>query len=97
MDEKDKGTEGLPDKKVQIKAKREKNQELILEHQMEEWRYLNEYVNKINLDYQRAIMLISAISAILLAVFSNEKDKIDPLVVMIIPPVILVVDAWQSK
>ena len=93
MDEKDKGTEGLPDKKVQIKAKREKNQELILEHQMEEWRYLNEYVNKINLDYQRAIMLISAISAILLAVFSNEKDKIDPLVVMIIPPVILVVDA----
>lgn len=63
---------------------------------MEEWRYLNEYVNKINLDYQRAIMLISAISAILLAVFSNEKDKIDPLVVMIIPPIILADIAYMG-
>ena len=47
---------------------------LILDHEMEEWKYLNDYVNKMDMGYmQRISLLLAIITGIMAIAFSNKE------------------------
>lgn len=69
---------------------------IVLEHQLEEWRYLNSYVNEMDLGYQKQMTLITAIFSIVIAlVTSSANDKaLD--IILVIPPGIIASMAYLS-
>lgn len=72
---------------------------IVLEHQLEEWRYLNSYVNEMDLGYQKQMTLITAIFSIIIAlVTSSANDKADKAhdIILVIPPGIIASMAYLS-
>lgn len=64
---------------------------LILEHELEEWKYLNDYVNKMDMGYMQLIsLLLAIITGIMAIAFSNvEIMKRIQYVFFLIPPVLI--------
>lgn len=75
-----------------------KQERIILDHELEEWRYLNDYVNKMDMGYMQIISLLLAIvTGIMAIVFSNKQimEKIE-IVFFLIPPILISVFGYMS-
>lgn len=71
---------------------------IILHHELEEWRYLNDYVNKMDIGYMQIIsLLLAIITGIMAIIFSNKQimEKIE-IVFFLIPAVLISVFGYMS-
>lgn len=69
-----------------------------LEHELEEWKYLNDYVNKMDMGYMQIIsLLLAIITGIMAIAFSDEKimDKIG-IIFFLIPAILISAFGYMS-
>lgn len=78
-----------------MKVKVYLEKDLVLEHQLEEWKLLNNYVNQIDTGYQQFIVVIVAIFSGVLA-FVSKSDSLLKEIVFVVPPGIIAVLAYLS-
>lgn len=64
---------------------------LILDHEMEEWKYLNDYVNKMDMGYMQLIALLLAIITGIMAIAFSDEEIMERVqyVFFLIPPVLI--------
>ncbi len=74
----------------------ERNNADILNHQLEEWKYLNDYINRIDIGYQKSFATVIAIFTIVTALLSINNSQMQYAVVFVVPPGILVAFAFLS-
>lgn len=72
------------------------NQSKVLEHQLEEWRSLNAYVNQIDTGYQQSFVMVISIFSVLAVLFSSNSELASSKGILIIPPGIVAVLAFVS-
>ena len=71
---------------------------IVLNHELEEWKYLNDYVNKMDMGYMQIIsLLLAIITGIMAIIFSNKQiiEKIE-IIFFLIPPVLISVFGYMS-
>lgn len=51
------------------------NEKIVLQHQLEEWKYLNEYVNKMDIGYQQTFVLFVTLLTGVLAFISKDINS----------------------
>lgn len=71
---------------------------IILNHELEEWRYLNDYVNKMDMGYMQLIsLLLAIITGIMAIIFSNKQimEKIE-IIFFLIPVILISVFGYMS-
>ena len=51
------------------------NDDKVLEHQLEVWKYLNAYVNKMDLSYQQTLVVIATLFTILISIITNIDNS----------------------
>ena len=68
----------------------------ILNHQLEEWRYLNEYINNMDLGYQQSIVGITTVFGILATVLTVSDSDIIKLGFFVRPLGLLTVFSYMS-
>lgn len=62
-------------KKVNKNVESEYIQKVALEHQLEEWKILNEYLNNIDIGYQQSITIVVSVFAIVATVLSQSQNS----------------------
>lgn len=77
------------------KNKRKKNDN-ILAHQLEEWNYLNQYINQMDLNYQHSFTIMVSIFAGATVLFTSDTSRDLLMGIFIIPPGIVAVFAYLS-
>lgn len=73
----------------------EEKKNLILKHQLEEWKYHNDYINKMDLGYQQTLILIVSIFACI-ATFVTQGDRDYIMGIFIVPFGLVAVFAYLS-
>lgn len=71
-----------------------KNKENVLKHQLEEWKYLNSYINQMDLGYQQSFVIMISIFAGVTVLFTSDADLL--IGFFIIPPGVVAVFAYIS-
>ena len=71
------------------------NKDKLLTHYIEEWRYLNEYINRIDLGYNQTFFIVLAVFSLEVALF-DKGGVFTGSVMLIIPPGILAIFAFLS-
>lgn len=70
--------------------------EKVLDHQLEEWKYLNAYINQIDTGYQQSFVMVISIFSVLAVLFSSNNELAFSKGIFIIPPGIVAVLAYVS-
>ena len=70
--------------------------EIILQHQLEEWKYLNEYINKMDTGYQQTFVLLVALFTGIIMYISKDVNLIISYVIFLIPLGIISILAYVS-
>ncbi len=66
------------------------NKQKVLEHQLEEWKTLNEYINQIDLNYQQSFVIMVSIFALIAGVITSNAMPKEMLKLIFIVPLGLV-------
>lgn len=61
------------------------DKEIILQHQLEEWKYLNEYINKMDTGYQQTFVVLVTLFTGVIAYISKDVNSIVSYAVFLIP------------
>lgn len=72
------------------------NEEIVLQHQLEEWKYLNEYVNKMDIGYQQTFALFVTLLTGVLAFISKDINSTVAYGIFLIPFGIIAVLSYIS-
>lgn len=72
------------------------NDEIILQHQLEEWKYLNEYINNMDTGYQQTFVLLVALFTGIIMYISKDVNLIISYVIFLIPLGIISILAYIS-
>lgn len=72
------------------------NDEKVLQHQLEEWKYLNDYVNKIDTGYQQTFVLIVTLFTGIVAFISKDMKSTVVYGIFLVPPGIIAMLAYVS-
>lgn len=75
---------------------KQKKNEQILKHQMEEWKYLNSYIIQMDLNYQQSFTVMISIFAGATVLFTSDVKSDLLMGIFIIPPGIIAVFAYLS-
>jgi hypothetical protein len=79
------------------KTKLTQDEKIVLEHQLEEWKYLNAYVNEMDVGYQKVIVIsISILSALTALITSNGTLEYVKFFLFLVPLGIVAVFAYLS-
>lgn len=70
--------------------------EIILQHQLEEWKYLNEYINKMDTGYQQTFVLLVALFTGIIMYISKDVNLIISYAIFLIPLGIASILAYVS-
>lgn len=76
--------------------KKKQNNSNIFEHQLEEWKYLNSYINQMDLSYQQSFTIMVSIFAGATVLFTSDTSRDLLMGIFIIPPGIVAVFAYIS-
>ena len=68
----------------------------VLEHQLEEWKYLNGYINSIDTGYQQSFTIIIEIFSVAAALGANSNNSVGTIIMFIVPPGIIATFAYLS-
>jgi len=68
----------------------------VLNHQLEEWRYLNEYINKMDVGYQQSILGITTVFGVLATVLTVSDSDILKWGFFVLPLGLLTVFSYMS-
>lgn len=72
------------------------DKEIILQHQLEEWKYLNEYINKMDTGYQQTFVVLVTLFTGVIAYISKDVNSIVSYAVFLIPLGIISILAYVS-
>lgn len=81
---------------VEVSKHKRKKNDNTLEHQLEEWKYLNEYINQMDLNYQHSFTIMVSIFAGATVLFTSDTSRDLLMGIFIIPPGIVAVFAYLS-
>lgn len=73
------------------------NDEKVLQHQLEEWKYLNDYVNKMDTGYQQTFVLIVTLLTGIVAFISKDMKSTVVYGIFLVPPGIIAMLAYKHN
>lgn len=80
-----------------MSEKTEREKEIILKHQLEEWKCLNDYINKMDMGYQNSFVIIVSVFALITTVLSSEDIPSNiKMAIFIIPLGLVAIFAYIS-